>query len=75
MGRVCARAFVGLVEISFGFSEPDDAYLGFLMLGPWARGQGTGAAVLCELKLQAGSRPLVSDSIGGQREGARVLAA
>ena len=36
----------GLAEVSFGFPDPSDAYLGFMMLGPWARGQGHGRAFL-----------------------------
>lgn len=36
----------GLADLSVGFPEPGDAYLGLMMLGPWARGQGIGAALL-----------------------------
>lgn len=32
----------GLGELSFGFPEIGDVYLGFMMLGPWARGTGKG---------------------------------
>jgi GNAT superfamily N-acetyltransferase len=36
----------GLAELSFGFPDPGDAYLGFMMLGDWARGFGLGTAFL-----------------------------
>jgi GNAT superfamily N-acetyltransferase len=39
----------GLAELSFGFPKADDAYLGFLMLGPWARNAGLGATSLSRI--------------------------
>lgn len=36
----------GLLELSFGFPEPTDAYLGLLLLGPWAQGRGWGVQAL-----------------------------
>lgn len=36
----------GLAELSFGFPSAGDAYLGLMMLGPWAQGAGHGAAFL-----------------------------
>lgn len=36
----------GIGELSFGFPAAGDAYLGFMMLGPWARGAGLGREFL-----------------------------
>jgi len=46
----------GLAEVSFGFPDPEDAYLGFMMLGPWARGAGNGATFLRAAELRARTR-------------------
>lgn len=32
----------GVAEVSFGFPEPGEAYLGLMLLGPWAQGAGHG---------------------------------
>lgn len=40
----------GVAELSFGFPEPDDAYLGLLMLGSWAQGAGYGKVFLTHLE-------------------------
>lgn len=39
----------GLAELSFGFPAPPDAYLGLMLLGPWAQNSGYGAAFLAEV--------------------------
>jgi GNAT superfamily N-acetyltransferase len=36
----------GVAELSFGFPSAGDAYLGLMMLGPWAQGAGHGAVFL-----------------------------
>jgi hypothetical protein len=36
----------GVAELSYGFPEPSDAYLGLMLLGPWAQGAGHGKALL-----------------------------
>ncbi|MBN8631425.1 MAG: GNAT family N-acetyltransferase [Rhodobacterales bacterium] len=46
----------GVAELSFGFPEPDDAYLGLMLLGPWAQGAGKGAAFLTEVERLARTR-------------------
>lgn len=46
----------GLAELSFGFPAPGDAYLGFMMLGPWARGHGHGQTFLDHLRKLAKGR-------------------
>ncbi|WP_299907627.1 GNAT family N-acetyltransferase [uncultured Paracoccus sp.] len=43
----------GLVELSFGFPEPEDAYLGLMILGPWAQGGGHGARALAHVEALA----------------------
>jgi len=40
----------GVAELSFGFPAEGDAYLGLMMLGPWARGAGLGAAFLAQIE-------------------------
>ncbi|AXI45445.1 GNAT family N-acetyltransferase [Sulfitobacter sp. SK012] len=45
----------GLAELSFGFPEVGDAYLGLLMLGPWAQGVGHGRVMLNEVETRARS--------------------
>lgn len=40
----------GLAELSFGFPEAGNAYLGLMMLGPWARGHGHGRAFLSHVQ-------------------------
>ena len=40
----------GLAELSFGFPKTGDAYLGFMMLGPWARGAGFGRVFLSHVE-------------------------
>ncbi|MBR2657119.1 GNAT family N-acetyltransferase [Yoonia sp.] len=51
----------GLGELSFGFPATNDAYLGFMMLGPWARNAGHGSEFLAHfvnLAQQAGASSL-----------------
>ncbi|SIN82856.1 GNAT family N-acetyltransferase [Vannielia litorea] len=43
----------GLAELSFGFPQPGDAYLGLLLLGPWARGAGLGRIFLADIEARA----------------------
>ena len=40
----------GVAELSFGFPAPGDAYLGLMILGPWAQGAGLGAAFLAHVE-------------------------
>ena len=46
----------GLAELSFGFPEPGDAYLGLMILGPWAQGAGHGPAFLADIEALARAR-------------------
>lgn len=40
----------GVAELSFGFPQPQDAYLGLMILAPAARAQGHGAAFLAHVQ-------------------------
>lgn len=46
----------GVAELSFGFPQPGDAYLGLMILGPWARGAGHGRLLLAEVERRARAR-------------------
>ncbi|MCB2126884.1 MAG: GNAT family N-acetyltransferase [Rhodobacteraceae bacterium] len=43
----------GVAELSFGFPEPADAYLGLMILAPRLRGKGYGARFLAHLEALA----------------------
>lgn len=45
----------GVAELSFGFPEPEDAYLGLMILAPRARSAGHGAAFLADIEARARS--------------------
>ena len=50
-----------LTELSFGFPEISDSYLGFMMLGPWAQNVGVGLKFVKHVKRparQAGAQKL-----------------
>lgn len=46
----------GVADVSYGFPDPDDAYLGLMLLGPWAQGCGHGRAFLAHAETLARSR-------------------
>lgn len=46
----------GVAEVSYGFPEPTDAYLGLMLLGPWAQGAGHGKALLARAEALARGR-------------------
>ncbi|WP_293575863.1 GNAT family N-acetyltransferase [Phaeobacter sp.] len=56
LGLFLGARLSGLAEVSFGFPDPQDAYLGFMMLGPWARGAGHGVTFLREVEARAQDR-------------------
>lgn len=61
LGLFLAGRLSGLAELSFGFPEAGDAYLGLMILGPWAQGGGHGAGFLAHVETlarQAGSQRL-----------------
>ncbi|WP_374643416.1 GNAT family N-acetyltransferase [Tabrizicola sp.] len=41
-----ANRLSGVAELSFGFPEPGEAFLGLMILGPWAQGAGHGRRLL-----------------------------
>lgn len=56
LGLFVADTLSGIAELSFGFPEPRDAYLGLMMVVPDQRGKGTGAAFLRHLETAALAR-------------------
>ena len=46
----------GVAEVSYGFPDPGDAYLGLMILGPWAQGAGLGRGFLAHAEALARSR-------------------
>jgi GNAT superfamily N-acetyltransferase len=46
----------GVAELSYGFPDPGDAYLGLMLLGPWAQGAGNGKAFLAHVEALARKR-------------------
>ena len=56
LGLVLEGRLSGVAELSFGFPEPSDAYLGLMLLGPWAQGVGHGKAFLANAEALARAR-------------------
>ena len=50
----------GVAELSYGFPEPAAAYLGLMLLAPWAQGAGHGRAFLAHVETLARSRKATS---------------
>ncbi len=50
LGLFLSDELSGLAELSFGFPEPDAAYLGLLLLGIAARGLGHGKTLLSHIE-------------------------
>lgn len=50
LGLFCGGRLSGVAEVSFGFPQPHDAYLGLMLLGRWAQGAGHGAAFLAHIE-------------------------
>jgi GNAT superfamily N-acetyltransferase len=46
----------GVAEVAYGFPEPTDAYLGLMLLGPWAQGAGHGRSFLAHAETLARDR-------------------
>jgi len=44
---------LGITSVIFGFPEPDDCYIGLLLVSPAARGHGLGARLLTHVKTLA----------------------
>jgi GNAT superfamily N-acetyltransferase len=56
LGLFVNQRFSGVAEVSYGFPEPNDAYLGLMLLGPWAQGAGHGKAFLAHVEALARKR-------------------
>lgn len=50
LGMFEGGRLVGVAELSFGFPEASDAYLGLMMFAPAARGRGFGPVFLAEVE-------------------------
>ena len=56
LGLFVNQRLSGVAELSYGFPEPNDAYLGLMLLGPWAQGQGHGRTFLAHAEAMARKR-------------------
>lgn len=56
LGLFLNQRLSGVAEVSYGFPEPGDAYLGLMILGPWAQGSGNGKAFLAHAETLARKR-------------------
>jgi GNAT superfamily N-acetyltransferase len=56
LGLFLNHRLSGVAELSYGFPEPSDAYLGLMVLGPWAQGSGNGKAFLAHVETLARKR-------------------
>jgi GNAT superfamily N-acetyltransferase len=56
LGLFLNQRLSGVAEVSYGFPEPGDAYLGLMILGPWAQGAGHGKAFLTHAETLARKR-------------------
>lgn len=56
LGLFLNQRLSGVAEVSYGFPEPGDAYLGLMLLGPWAQGSGHGKAFLAHAEALARKR-------------------
>jgi GNAT superfamily N-acetyltransferase len=56
LGLFVAQRLSGVAEVSYNFPEPGDAYLGLMLIGPWARGKGHGRAFLAHVETLARNR-------------------
>lgn len=56
LGLFLNQRLSGVAEVSYGFPDPGDAYLGLMILGPWAQGSGNGKTFLAHVEALARSR-------------------
>jgi GNAT superfamily N-acetyltransferase len=56
LGLFVNQRLSGVAELSYGFPERNDAYLGLMLLGPWAQGSGHGKAFLSHVETLARKR-------------------
>lgn len=56
LGLFVSQRLTGVAEVSYGFPEPSDAYLGLMLLGPWGQGKGHGHTFLTHIEALARRR-------------------
>ncbi len=56
VGLYDSTTLIAIADMSFGYPEADDCYLGLMLLRPAARGQGHGAGLLRHLEAVARDR-------------------
>ncbi|HEY6919113.1 MAG TPA: GNAT family N-acetyltransferase [Tabrizicola sp.] len=56
LGLFLNQRLSGVAELSYGFPEQNDAYLGLMLLGPWAQGAGHGRTFLAHVETLARKR-------------------
>jgi len=56
LGLFLNQRLSGVAELSYGFPEGNDAYLGLMLLGPWAQGAGHGRTFLAHAEMLARKR-------------------
>lgn len=56
LGLFVSQRLSGVAEVSYGFPEPGDAYIGLMLLGPWAQGSGHGKTFLAHVEALARKR-------------------
>lgn len=56
LGLFLNHRLSGVAEVSYGFPEPSAAYIGLMLLGPWAQGAGQGRAFLRHAETLARAR-------------------
>lgn len=64
LGLFVDQRLSGVAEVAYGFPEPNDAYLGLMILGPWVQGAGHGRSFLAH-----------AESLARQRHAARLYLA
>jgi GNAT superfamily N-acetyltransferase len=56
LGLFVDHRLSGVAELSYGFPESNDAYLGLMLLGRWAQGKGHGSTFLAHVEGLASKR-------------------
>ncbi|WP_227751652.1 GNAT family N-acetyltransferase [Tabrizicola oligotrophica] len=74
LGLFDATELVGVAELSFGFPEPADGYLGLMLFAPRARGRGHGPVFLAEIERLARTRDCPRLCLAVLQENARARA-
>ncbi len=72
LGLFLNQRLSGVAEVSYGFPEPNDAYLGLMMIGPWAQGKGHGRSFLAHAVALARKRHAPRLTLPSGRQPARA---